>query len=60
MWLIIMIIYILAEILSGLIIMEIVNFLCWAFGVAFSLSFIQGLAIALVLTFISNLFKGGK
>lgn len=56
MWLIIMIIYI----LSGLVIMGLVNFLCWAFGIAFSLSFIQGLAIALVIRFISTLFRGGK
>ena len=57
MWLIIMIIFILGEILSGLVIMGLVNLLCWAFGIAFTLSFIQGLAIALVITFISTLFR---
>ena len=60
MKLIILVIFIIGELLSGLVIMGLLNFLFWAFGLAITISFLQALAISLVLTFIGTLFRGGK
>lgn len=59
MGLIILVIIIIAVLLSALI-MGLLNFLFWAFGLAITLTFWQALAISLVLLFIVNLFRGGK
>lgn len=60
MGLIILVIFIVLLLLSGLAVMGILNFLFWAFGLAITITFWQGLAISLVLAFIVNLFRGGK
>lgn len=54
--LIFIIIFILGELLSGLMCMGIGNFICWAFNIAFSFNYWQGLAIAIILTILGNTF----
>jgi len=56
-YLIVIIVFILGELLSGLICMGIGNFICWAFNIAFSFNYWQGLGVAIILTILGNMFR---
>ena len=55
--LLIILIFIALELLSGLMIWGIGNLIIWAFGLTFTFTFWMGLCIAIVLTILSGTFK---
>lgn len=60
MFLIFIILFIIGELLSSLFIMGVVNFTCYVFSISFSLTFLQSLAVSLVITAVNGLIRRNK